>query len=158
MKWMSAGQAGGGAIATLIREEPPGLPEARQALSALVEEARTMVGGLALSRVVLAGFSQGAMTAMDLALHLEEPVAGVAMLSGAPIVVDTWAAKLPAKPGLKIFISHGRADPVLPFVASGWSKDLLTKGGADVTYHAHAGGHDLGPTTLPLLAEFWGSL
>ena len=71
MKWMMAAQQGGDALAQLIREEPPGLEDARERLAQLVGEAREMAGGLALDRVVLCGFSQGAMTAMDLALHLE---------------------------------------------------------------------------------------
>ena len=43
-------------------------------------------------------------------------------------------------------MTHGRADPVLPFAGSGWLKELLANGlGADaVTYEAHTGGHDLG--------------
>jgi len=158
MKWMMAASGGGDSLATLIREEPPGLAECRVRLGALVGEARALCGDIPTSQVVLAGFSQGAMTAMDLALQLDEPVAGVTMLSGAPIVVDQWAASLKTKKGLKVFISHGRSDPVLPFPASGWCRDLLTSGGAAVTFHEHGGGHDLGQTTLAPLAAFWSSL
>jgi phospholipase/carboxylesterase len=90
---------------------------------------------------------------------MDESVGGVTMLSGAPIVVDQWAASLKAKHGgLKVFISHGTSDPVLPFAASGWCRDLLTAGGAAVTYHEHGGGHDLGTTTFGPLLSFWSSL
>lgn len=110
---------------------------------------------LPLDRVVLAGFSQGAMTAMDLALAVEGTVAGVAMLSGTPIVIEEWAKELGERPkGLPVFVSHGQNDPVLPFVASTWLKDLLTNNGAVVDYHPHSGGHDLGNGTLPKLVEF----
>jgi phospholipase/carboxylesterase len=135
-----------------------GLIEARTRLKQLVLECLAMFG-LPLDRVALAGFSQGAMTAMDLALSLEGPVAGVAMLSGAPIVVEEWAKALEKRPkGLRVFISHGQSDMVLPFAASGWSRDLLAKGGAHVEFHPHGGGHDLGNGTLPKLVEFWASL
>ena len=50
-------QAGGDALAALIREEPKGLKEARERLKSMVEEATKLVG-IALDRVVLAGFSQ----------------------------------------------------------------------------------------------------
>ena len=42
------------------------------------------------------------MTAMDLALELEGNVAAVSMLSGAPTVVDQWAAKLKRHKGVKV--------------------------------------------------------
>jgi phospholipase/carboxylesterase len=131
-----------------------GLDEARTNLKQLVQECCEMCS-LPLDRVVLAGFSQGAMTAMDLALSVEGSVAGVVMLSGAPIVIEEWAKELAKRPkGLPVFISHGQNDQVLPFAASGWSKDLLTNGGAAVDYHPHTGGHDMGSGTLPKLVEF----
>ena len=80
------------------------------------------------------------------------------MLSGAPIVVEEWAAATRKKKEIKVFISHGSKDQVLPFAASGWSRDLLAKHGAIVKYHAHDGGHDIGSTTLPKLIEFLSSL
>ena len=89
------------------------------------------------------------MTAMDATLSAglpDERVIAVMMLSGAPIVVDQWAPKLKARAGkLKVLVTHGRADPVLPFVGSGWLKDLLESslGKAAVTYETHGGGHDL---------------
>lgn len=97
------------------------------------------------------------MTAMDLALHLDDQVGAVAMLSGAPIVVEQWASKLPKHQGLKVFISHGRNDQVLPFAGSGWCRDLLIQGGAAVTYETHGGGHEIGSSARSLL-EFWSRL
>jgi predicted esterase len=168
MKWMMAMQQGEAGLASLLREEPPGLQACRVRMKTLLAEARALLGGVALSRFVLGGFSQGAMTAMDLALQLDgeegggattkPAVAGVTMLSGAPIVVDQWAERLPNHKGLKVFMSHGRADQVLPFVASGWCRDLLQQGGASVTYEPHGGGHELGPSTFASLVAFWSSL
>lgn len=155
MKWMMAHQTGGEALAGLIREEFRGLGACRTSMAELVREARAMFGELPLARVALGGFSQGAMTATDLALHLDERCAGILMLSGAPIVVEQWSEKLGRHRGVKIFISHGRADPVLPFSVSSWSKTLMENGGAVVTYEAHGGGHDLGPSsTIARLTSF----
>jgi len=85
---------------------------------------------------------------MDLALSLPEDLKSnlqsVLMLSGAPIVVEEWAQKL-QKSKLKVFVSHGTSDNVLPFMASSWLKELLSKGGAEVKYEMHGGGHELGP-------------
>jgi hypothetical protein len=51
-----------------------------------------------------------------------------------------------------------RNDPILPFAASGWCKDLLENGGAKVEYNSHGGGHEVGATTLPTLMQFLDSL
>jgi len=57
---------------------------------------------------MLCGFSQGAITAMDWALSLpkEKSVAGVTVISGAPIVVDHWAERLKVHSGLKVSVSQ----------------------------------------------------
>jgi phospholipase/carboxylesterase len=97
------------------------------------------------------------MTAADLALHLppERRVAGVCMISGAPIVVEEWAEKAIRHKGLPVFISHGTRDPVLPYVASNWSRDLLQRHGLDVQHESHTGAHELGPPhILSSLANF----
>ena len=54
-------------------------------------------------RIVLGGFSQGSWVTTDVALRLEEPPAGLCILSGTLIVRDEWrpgggsqgAARLP---------------------------------------------------------------
>jgi|GEM_PF-1065408 len=145
MKWLGAAQMGGPAIAQLIREKPQGLDECRNQMAELVRLSKQLVGSNEVP-VILGGFSQGAMTAMDLALHLpeEERVHGVIMLSGAPIVVEEWSSKLRNKKGVSVLLTHGTADPVLPFQCSAWTNELLKNGGATVQYETHAGGHDLG--------------
>jgi predicted esterase len=56
---------------------------------------------------------------------------------------------------MRVLMTHGASDPVLPAVASGWARDLLVQGGASVVAKNHAGGHDLGgPDVLQAIAEF----
>ena len=76
-------------------------------------------------------------------------------MSGAPLVVDQWAQRLGSHKGLRVLMTHGTSDPVLPFAASGWARDLLIKGGASVVSKTHGGGHDLGgPDVLQAVADF----
>ena len=194
MKWMMAAQTGSAGIATLIREEPPGLADCREKMTTLVGEVRAAFGDLPMAKLGLAGFSQGmlssgslglglhlslnvslvlgritghtlgltliltlgAMTVMDLALHLDETVAGVTMLSGAPIVVEQWAVRLKKHKGIRVMVTHGMNDQVLPFAASGWTKQLLESGGAAVNLQTHSGGHELGDSaTIASIMAFW---
>jgi predicted esterase len=57
-----------------------GLDEARKAVLAMVEQVQRDTG-LPLSRLILAGFSQGAMLATDVALHLPESPAALCIFS-----------------------------------------------------------------------------
>ena len=171
MEWMGAMQqgassaAGQAVLAKLIRKEFNGMPLCRETMRQLLKEVDQIFPGTGgtLPPVCFGGFSQGAMTAMDATLSAglpDERVIAVMMLSGAPIVVDQWAPKLKARAGkLKVLVTHGRADPVLPFVGSGWLKDLLESslGKAAVTYETHGGGHELGGKENDV-AKFLGSL
>ena len=58
-------------------------------LMALVDELGRGTG-LAPGRIVLGGFSQGAMVATDVALRLEEPPAALVVLSGTLLCQDEW--------------------------------------------------------------------
>jgi len=158
MKWMGAMQGGSDALAKLIREAPPGLDECRSRMAALLDEICTLTG-VTHDKIMIAGFSQGAMTAMDVALNQppEKALAGVTMLSGAPIVVEHWAERLKLHhEGIKVFVCHGQSDMVLPFVASGWLRDLLQANGAAIQYETHPGGHELGgPAIVQNVAAHW---
>mmetsp|Transcript_11154 Transcript_11154/g.22604 ORF Transcript_11154/g.22604 Transcript_11154/m.22604 type:complete len:305 (-) Transcript_11154:180-1094(-) len=149
MGFLTLATSGEAAIAKMIREEPKGLREARASLAKLLEQVCAMAGAgtpLPTSRVVLGGFSQGAMTALDAALQQGpgQGVAGVLCLSGAPIVVEQWTARLQEHKGLRVLLTHGMQDSTLPFACSGWTHELLKANGADVTYVPFQGGHELG--------------
>lgn len=149
-------------VAALIRRKFDGLDACRTNMRAVVERARALGGGasgtpLPMSRVVLAGFSLGSMTALDLALTYEEgeSVAGVLVMNGAPICVDEWAARLPKHKGLKVHLTHGMSDQMMPFEACGWTKQLLDAYGAVVEQSVHPGGHDIGgPDVLRKIARW----
>lgn len=150
MQWVGAMQSGENAIARLIRDVPPGLPECRSAMVALVEEVCKYAMDTPYSRVVIGGFSQGAMTAIDTALSMPagSRVAGILSMSGAPIVVEEWATKLATHRGVPVLMTHGTADMTLPFFVSGWLEQLLIHNGASVRKEVHSDGHTLGPAHI----------
>ncbi len=109
---------------------PPGLGKARQYLLEMLRELNVPI-----SRVVLGGFSQGAMLACEVTLKLAEIPAGLAILSGTPVNFVEWRKLAPEKKGFRFFQSHGQYDPVLSFemakdlnkmlVEAGWQGQLL---------------------------------
>ncbi len=132
----------------MAEETPPGLDAARAALEATIDELERTHGVLR-ERLVIGGFSQGAMLATEVAVHATRPFAGVALLSGTIVSEARWRSALAASgPSLHAFVTHGRHDPLLPFEAAEGLRDVFTAGGADVTWLAHAGGHEIPPAAL----------
>jgi phospholipase/carboxylesterase len=130
----------------LTQDVPPGLSKARHLMMSLLDELARQPGG-AISRLLLGGFSQGAMLATDLTLRLEEAPAGLAILSGTLICESEWRQRASIRRGLSVFQSHGRQDPLLPFESALALKDLLLGAGLTVDFLAFEGGH-----TIPLEA------
>jgi phospholipase/carboxylesterase len=103
-----------------------------------------------------AGFSQGAMLALDVALQKSSHVDRVAVLSGA--LTQTTAASL-AKPPAKrplVFVSHGRQDRVLRFEGAEHLVERLKTSGFSVTFGPFDGSHEIPPETSGALREFFG--
>jgi len=125
---------------------PDGLDEARSLLGELVEavESEWQLGSDSL---VLGGFSQGAMIATDVALSMTTPPAALCILSGTLLCEDTWREQAHARGSLRVFQSHGRTDPILPYAAAEWLRDLLAEAGLDVDFLDFPGVH-----TIPMQA------
>jgi phospholipase/carboxylesterase len=133
--------------------EPEGLADARKALHALVREVADQTG-LPMSKIVLGGFSQGAMLATDVSLRLEEAPGGLAVLSGTLLLEDVWRAKAKARSGLEVYQSHGRQDPVLPFEAAEWLSALFEDAGMRHEFVPFTGGHTIPNEVLHGLGDF----
>lgn len=132
---------------------PEGLVAARERVSALLD-AVTHDLAAPSERVVLGGFSQGAMLACDVALHDPRPLAGLVLMSGTVVAEREWAPRYAARKGLPVIMSHGRADPLLPFsVAERWRDDLRAAG-LDVAWHPFGGGHGIADGLLDALGPF----
>jgi phospholipase/carboxylesterase len=131
-----------GALDDIYDEVPEGLASARRALTAVVETALNDAG-LGYDALVLAGFSQGSMLAMDLTLRLDEPPAALCLFSSIIICRDQWRQRAPKRRGLKVFMAHGRQDQLLPLAGAVALKDLLTTAGCEVQWHEFDGGHTI---------------
>ncbi len=131
-------------------EIPDGLAPARTAVLAALDaiQARYAIPD---DRLVLGGFSQGAMLSLDVALHRDRPLAGLALMSGTLIAEPEWTPRMPKLAGLPIVMSHGRADPLLPFAISETLRDKLVAAGAQVTWQPFNGGHEIPGAVLAAL-------
>lgn len=108
--------------------------------------------GLAEDRLALAGFSQGAMMALDVALRRAAPCAAVIGFSGRLLSPETLAGEIRARP--PVFLAHGEADPVVPFAELADAVAVLGANDVAVRWHATPGlGHGIDPTGLEIAAD-----
>jgi len=133
---------------------PEGLFDARDAL---VETLHALVHnhGVDPTRTILGGFSQGAMLATEVALTSGLDFAGLAILSGSKIHERAWADGLGSRGRtLRVFQSHGRRDPLLPFAVAEELHDDFARAGADITFVPFDGAHEIPRRVLDSFAGF----
>jgi phospholipase/carboxylesterase len=135
----------------LAREAPPGMSEAHTQVVTMLDE---LVADLKPSKLVLGGFSQGAMLACDVALRTARPLAGIALLSGTLVAHDEWAPLAPRRRGLPVFQSHGTEDPILPYAQAEKLRDMLRDAGAAVTWVPFRGAHAIPGTVTDGLGKW----
>lgn len=108
---------------------------------------------LPLSRLVLAGFSQGTMTSLYVAPRLQDKIAGVLGYSGALLVDGDSQESLKNTPPLHLI--HGEADDVVPVQAWSAAKSFLQDNGFTVTGHTTPGlGHNIDGQGIASGGEF----
>jgi phospholipase/carboxylesterase len=125
-----------------IDQVPEGLADSRGKVSTLLAEVERVLTP-APGKVVLGGFSQGAMLSLDVALHSSSALAGLVLLSGTHIAAREWAPRFDARRGTPVFMSHGRIDDLLPFAIAEGLRETLIGRGLPVEWAAFQGGHGI---------------
>ncbi len=124
------------------RDIPEGLDAARAKVVALLGELANALQAPP-AKVVLGGFSQGAMLSLDVALSSTHGLAGLVLMSGTHIAADEWSARYEGRRGLPVFMSHGREDDLLPFAVAEALRDELDSHGMPVDWLPFRGGHGI---------------
>lgn len=128
-------------------EVPDGLPEARDRVTEFLDQLAARFA-IAPERLVLGGFSQGAMLSLDVALHRSAPPAGLIQMSGTLIVEAAWQPRMAGLAGVPVVMSHGRQDALLPFHVAEILRDQLIAAGAVVDWQPFPGGHEIPPAVI----------
>ena len=109
--------------------------------------------GLSDSQLVLAGFSQGTMMALYVALRRPAACAGVLGYSGALIGVELLSGEIESRP--PVLLLHGDADQVVPPRSLPAAVAALEANGVSVTSELRPGlGHGIDERGLQLGADF----
>lgn len=123
-----------------------GIAQSVSYLNSLVEA--QLNSGIPLDKLILAGFSQGGVIALDCALRMSEKPAGVLALS-------TYLAQ-PAETaaGLNVFLAHGLYDDVIPVDIARATESELRQLGANVEPHQYAMAHSVNPQEITDIAAW----
>ncbi|TMH06120.1 MAG: alpha/beta hydrolase [Betaproteobacteria bacterium] len=124
------------------RADIDGVLESQAQLEALI--ARENERGIASSRIVLAGFSQGGVVALHTGLRHPARLAGIAALSTYLVLADRLTQDASsANKEVPIFMAHGTADPVVRFEWGEASRRALEAAGYRVEWHTYRMEHSV---------------
>ncbi len=117
--------------------------------SALLEGliAREIERGIAVDKIVIAGFSQGGAVAIHTLLRTEHAIAGLMALSTYMPLPDAADSAVSRK-DLPIFMAHGQFDPVLRMEWGRASADRLNAAGYSVEWHEYPMAHAVCPEEI----------
>jgi phospholipase/carboxylesterase len=111
--------------------------------------------GLGPEKTVLGGFSMGSVMSYALGFGADRPSpAGILAFSGFIPTVEGWTPDLQGRKGSRVFIAHGRLDPVIGVEYARRARELLEGAGLEVAYHESDVGHQIDPGVLPA-AGLW---
>lgn len=132
----------------------PGIGTAHELLQDYLEQEVLGAAGISLQNTVVAGFSQGAMTALFSVPRLPMPVAGLVSMAGAMM----WQDELVSEPfhTCPVLVLHNRDDDVVQVQAAEEIADQLAElGFDDVDLHIFPrGGHSINEQGLAELLGF----
>lgn len=123
-------------------EDEEGIRASARAVGDLVE--REIARGVPSSRIVVAGFSQGAAMALHLGLRTPEPLAGAIALSGyLPLETAAATERTEASRRVAFFLGHGTQDPVVLHARGRAAFERLIGWGYQAEWHEYPMPHSV---------------
>jgi phospholipase/carboxylesterase len=133
--------------------EPEGMADARTAALEFIKAL-----GVPWDKLILGGFSQGAILAVDLALRGPQAPLGLVILSGNLIDEKEWRRLAAGRKGLRFLQSHGIADPILGYQGARKLSELLKEAGLQGDLISFEGGHGIPVSVIEAIGKFVESL
>ncbi len=125
----------------------PGILRSRKLIQALLGELRAQ--GIRPGNILLFGFSQGCLMALDAGLRADAVLGGVCGVSGWLAFQEEYPGALaPAAARQEFLVTHGLRDPLLPFAASEAQYAFLKTQGINLTFKPYDKDHTILPAEL----------
>lgn len=130
-------------------ESPKELPQTRKLIQDMLRDLK-----VPMNQIILGGFSQGGMMAVDQYLNSAEPPKGLVLLSTALVNKSEWRQLSKDKKPVPYFMSHGQQDPVLKIKFSDQLHSFLREMGCPGERQVFQGQHEIPMTTLQRVGDF----
>jgi phospholipase/carboxylesterase len=129
----------------LANDHPHGLAAAREQFGQFLAAVTAGIkpDGTSSRRIIIGGFSQGGMLALDWVLRGNQRVDGLALLSTSRVALSEWEPQRERLRNLPVFLSHGATDRDLAFAAGERLRDFLLESAAQLTWTPFEGGHEI---------------
>lgn len=129
--------------------DPPGLNDAFIKMDAFIRALPHPY-----EKIILGGFSQGAMLSTELFLQREERPHSLILLSGTLLNTNRWKKAAEKKKGFQFFQSHGTNDPLLPFSAAKGLESILRESGLIGEFVQFSGGHEIPESVIKRVSGY----
>lgn len=103
-------------------------------------------------KIILSGFSQGALMALDVGFRTAQKIAGIVGMSGALFEKDM--GELKHRKGTPVMIIHGTDDEVIPVRAARRTRRFLQENGIEPEYHEFPMAHHITEESMAVVARF----
>lgn len=124
-----------------------GINDSTSALMGLIEQ--QIETGIAAENIVIAGFSQGGVIALNTAMRYHSKLAGVMALSTYLPMHDVYPEMChEANKDTSIFMAHGEHDDVISYLTAEKSHQKLVGMGYNVDWHSYPIAHGVGPQEI----------
>ena len=135
------------------RADEAGVRRSQALIEELIADQRS--NGIAADRILLAGFSQGGVIALQTGLRHKERLAGIMALSTYLACADSLGVEASAaNRQIPLFMVHGSMDPVIPVTLAKLSKARLETHGYDVEWHEYGMPHSVCAEEIDDIAAF----
>jgi len=131
-----------------------GIEESRQQVMQFIEG--EVKHGIPYNRIMIGGFSQGAVLAYFTAFQMKNKLAGCLPVSGVPPLQNAFTSLLTKEStGTVLLAIHGDADPLMDVKQAQQSVDALKAAGVDATLKTYKGlGHSINNAVLRDMSAF----
>lgn len=106
------------------------------------------------SKIILGGFSQGAMLATEISLRSQKKPTGLVIMSGTLITEDQWTTLASSSQKIHFIQSHGKNDAILGYSYAERLFEVFSDAGLQGEFVPFSGGHEIPPKVIEKIAGF----
>jgi len=129
------------------RADSTGIVQSTAIITDMINDEIAM--GIDPSKIVIAGFSQGGVIAIDAGIRFPATLAGIMALSTYIPMQDTLpTAAQSGNADIPIFYGHGDYDPVIPIEQAESSRRFLEQSGYSVEWNCYPMEHSVNPKEI----------